>query len=88
MSTPRATHRWRMALTFSLAMLVEGPVLAADVAALRKDLTSVIMLLGLPCGPVLNVEEHADKDHTVTCTTGDRYRVFVNTAGRVVAEKK
>lgn len=70
------------------AMLLAMPSSAADDAALLKDLTSVIALLGLPCGKVVSAKPLKDKDHVATCQDGHRYRVFVNAEGRVVAEKQ
>ena len=75
------------ALTLTLAALVAGPAAAAEDAALLKDMTSVIMLLGLPCGQVVGAKQQADNDHVVTCENGNRYRVFVNKEGRVEAKK-
>jgi hypothetical protein len=71
----------------SFAALLAGPSPAAEGVPLLKDLTSVIMLLGLPCGQVVGARRLADTDHIVTCQNGERYRVFVN-AGRVVAQKQ
>lgn len=72
---------------FPLAALFAGPSPAADDRALLKDLTSVIMLLGLPCGQVVDARRQGDNDHIASCKDGNRYRVFVNTEGRVVAQK-
>lgn len=76
------------ALIFTLAALFAGPSPAAEDAALLKDLTAVIMLLGMPCGQVVSAKRQAENDHLVTCKNGNRYRVFVNAEGRVVAQKK
>jgi hypothetical protein len=76
------------ALIFSLAALCAGPSPAAEDPALLKDLTSVIMLLGLPCGQVVSAKRQTDNDHIATCKNGKRYRVFVNAEGRVVAQKQ
>ena len=65
-----------------------GHVRAADDVALRKDLTAVIALLGLPCGEVVGATRLKDNDHIATCKDGNRYRVFVNAEGRVVALKQ
>jgi len=70
-----------------LAMLVATPAAAADDAALLKDLTSVIALLGLPCGQVVSATPLKDDDHIATCRDGNRYRVFINAEGRVVAQR-
>ena len=80
-------HARTFAWILSLAALVAGPSPAAEGVPLLKDLTSVIMLLGLPCGPVVSATRLADTDHIATCQNGNRYRVFVN-EGRVVAQKQ
>jgi hypothetical protein len=64
------------------------PSRAADDAELLKDLTSVIALLGLPCGQVISATRLKDDDHLVTCQDRNRYRVFINAEGRVVAQKQ
>ena len=61
---------------------------AADDASLLKDLTAVIALLGLPCGEVVSARRLNDNDHIATCRDGNRYRVFINAEGRVVAQKQ
>ena len=76
------------ALTIGMAALLAVPAFAADDAATRKDLTSVIALQGLPCGEVVSVKTQGDNDYIATCKDGNRYHVFLNSAGRVVAEKQ
>ena len=76
------------ALILPLAMLFAGPSAAAEDVALLKDLTSVIMLLGLPCGQVVSATRRTDNDHIASCRDGNRYRVFVNAEGRAVAQKQ
>ena len=76
------------AYTFTLAALVAGPSPAAGDVTLLKDLTAVIMLLGLPCGQVVSAKRQAENDHIALCKNGNRYRVFVNAEGRVVAHKQ
>jgi hypothetical protein len=77
----------RAMLAMSIA-LCAAPALAADDAATRKDLTSVIALQGLPCGEVVSVKTQGDNDYIATCKDKNRYHVYVNSAGRVVAEKQ
>ena len=81
----RNSSRILIALLASLCM--RGAV-AADDPALLKDLTSVIALLGLPCGKVVAATRQGDNDHVATCENGTRYRVFLNAEGRVVAQKQ
>ncbi len=76
------------AFIFSLATFFAGTSPAAQDLALVKDLTSVIMLLDMPCGQVVGARRQADTDHIASCENGSRYRIFVNTAGRVVAQKQ
>ncbi len=76
------------ALAVALALLCAAPSRAADDPALLKDLTSVIALLGLPCGQVVSATRLKDDDHVATCQDGNRYRVFINAEGRVVAQKQ
>jgi hypothetical protein len=61
---------------------------AQDAAQLRKDLTAVIALQGLPCGEVVSVKTQGDRDYIASCKDGNRYRVFVNAEGRVIAQKQ
>ena len=71
-----------------LTMLFSGVSQAADDVAITKDMTAVIALLGLPCGNVVSVVKKGDNDHMASCENGNRYRVFLNSEGRVVAEKQ
>ena len=76
------------ALMIWMAAFFSAPSVAADDAATRKDLTAVIALHGLPCGEVVSVKTQGDNDHIATCKDGNRYHVFLNSTGRVVAEKQ
>jgi len=78
----------RWALIAATAICVAAPAHAADDAALMKDLTAVIALLGLPCGQVVSADRKGENDHIATCKDGNRYHVFVNAEGRVVARKQ
>jgi hypothetical protein len=78
----------RCAIAFSMAACVALPSLAADDAAVKKDLFTVITLQGLPCGEVVGVTTRADNDHVASCKDGNRYHVFLNAQGRVVVEKQ
>ena len=72
----------------AMAMLGAGPVLAADDAAVAKDLTAVIALQGLPCGQVVSVKQQGEKDYIASCQDRHRYRVFESPEGRVVVQKQ
>jgi len=74
------------ALVIVMAAFAAAPSFAAD--ELAKDLTSTIALLGLPCGQVVSAQRLKDNDFIATCKDKNRYRVFVNAEGRVVAKKQ
>ena len=82
------THARATALIFSFTTLFTGPSTATEDVTLFKDLTSVIMLLGMPCDQVVSAQRQADNDHIASCKNGNRYRVFMNAEGRIVAEKQ
>lgn len=71
----------------ALVTLPVQPSLAQAPSTL-KDLTAVIILLGLPCGQVTSVQRLGNEDHIASCENGARYRVTVNDQGRVVAQKQ
>ena len=83
-------NKYTVALTQSLFLAAFFAVrsLALDDEALKKDLTAVIALQGLPCGQVVSVTTQAENDYAVTCKDENTYRVYVNAAGRVVVEKR
>jgi hypothetical protein len=70
-----------------VASLFAVTSLAADDEALKKDLTAVIALQGLPCGQVITVKTQAENDFAVTCKDENKYHVFMNDKGRVIVEK-
>jgi hypothetical protein len=76
-----------LTLSFFLALFVL-PSFAAQDDALKKDLTAVIALQGFPCGAVVSVKTQAENDYAVSCKDGNKYRVYLNDAGRVVVEKR
>ena len=61
---------------------------AQDDEALKKDLTAVIALHGLPCGQVVEVQVLADNDYAASCKDGNNYRVYMNAEGRVIVEPR
>ena len=71
-----------------VAALFAMPSFAADDEALKKDLTAVIALQGLPCGEVVAVTVQAENDYAASCKDGHKYRVYVNAEGRVVVEER
>ena len=79
-----------MALAQSLvaAALFAVPSFADDDEALKKDLTAVIALHGLPCGQVVAVTVLVENDYAASCKDGNKYRVYLSAAGRVVVEKQ
>jgi hypothetical protein len=77
-----------LAQSLVVAALFAVPLFADDDEALKKDLTAVIALHGLPCGQVVAVKVQAENDYVASCKDGNKYRVYLNAAGRVVVEKQ
>jgi hypothetical protein len=76
------------ALAGVAAMLIAGPAVAQESAAVLKDLTAVIALQGLPCGQVAGATKQGESDYMASCQNGNRYRVFTNAQGRVIVQKQ
>jgi hypothetical protein len=70
-----------------LTLLGSTGVIAADDQAMGRDLKATIALQGFPCDQVINSKRNGDSDYAVSCKDGNRYRVFVDSAGRVVVKK-
>ncbi len=83
-----SNHSAVLAQSLLVAAFLAGPSFAAEDEALKKDMASVIALQGLPCGQVDAVKVNAENDYTCRCKDGNRYRVYINTAGRVIAERQ
>ena len=77
-----------LAQSLVVAAFFAVPSFADDDEALKKDLTAVIALHGLPCGQVVAVKVQAENDYAASCKDGNKYRVYLNAAGRVVVEKR
>lgn len=77
-----------LAHSLFIAALMVAPLFAQNEDALKKDLTSVIALHGLPCGEVVSVTVQAQNDYLATCKDKNQYRVYENEKGRVVVDKK
>ena len=71
-----------------MAALFAVPVSAEDDKSVRKDLTAVIALHGMSCGPVVSFKRQRENDYIAHCQDKNQYRVFVNKKGRVVVDKK
>ena len=76
-----------LAQSLVVLALLAVPSFATDDGELKKDLTAVIALQGLPCGEVVDVKVQAENDFAASCKDGNRYRVYLNAEGRVVVEK-
>jgi hypothetical protein len=80
-----------IALAHSLLLLacLATPVSAQqDNETLKKDLTAVIALQGMPCGEVVSATVIKPNDYAATCKDGNKYHVYENDKGRVVVEKQ
>ncbi len=76
-----------VARSLVVAAFVGAPCLAEDDETLKKDLTAVIALHGLPCGQVVAVKVQAENDYAASCKDGNKYHVYLNADGRVIVEK-
>jgi hypothetical protein len=83
-------NRLTVALAHSLvaAAIFAVPSFAGDDEAVKRDLTAVIALHGLPCGQVVAVKLQGENDYAASCKDGNKYRVYLNAEGRVVVEKQ
>ena len=77
-----------LALALSVPAVFAPSSSAADDAELKKDLTAVIALHGLPCGQVVAVVTQAANDYAASCMDGHKYRVYMNAEGRVMVEPR
>jgi hypothetical protein len=77
-----------LARSLVVAALFAASSSAADDEALKKDLTAVIAIHGLPCGQVVTVKVQAENDYAASCKDGNKYRVYMNAGGRVIVEKQ
>jgi hypothetical protein len=77
-----------LAQSLVVAAFFAGPPFADDDEALKKDLTAVIALHGLPCGQVVAIKVQAENDYAASCKDGNKYRVYLSEAGRVVVESQ
>ena len=70
-----------LAQSLLVAAFFAVPSFAADDEALKKDLTAVIALQGLPCGEVVAVTVQAENDYAVSCKDENKYRVLPECGG-------
>jgi hypothetical protein len=77
-----------LARSFVVVTLLVLPSSAQDDEALKRDLTAVIALHGLPCGAVVAVEVLGKNDYAASCKDGNNYHVYLNAEGRVIVEPR
>jgi hypothetical protein len=77
-----------LARSLVVAAIFAVPSFADDEETLKKDLTAVIALHGLPCGQVVAVKVLAENDYAASCKDKNKYHVYLNADGRVVVEKQ
>ena len=83
-------HRLVLAPALVLMASLAWPALAQEQSdeQLKKDLTAVIALQGMPCGEVVAATARGKNDYGADCKDGNKYRVYENDKGRVVVEKR
>jgi hypothetical protein len=64
------------------------PAGAAGAVDTGQDLAAVIALQGKPCGSVVRFEQQGENHSTAHCSSGHVYRVYVDSRGRVVVERR
>ena len=62
-------------------------LLSAEEPSMVRDLAATIALQGMPCDKVVDAKRNGDSDYIASCKDGNRYHVFVDSAGRVVVKK-
>jgi hypothetical protein len=62
-------------------------MLSAEEPSMVRDLAATIALQGMPCDKVVDAKRNGDSDYIASCKDGNRYRVFVDSTGRVVVKK-
>jgi hypothetical protein len=86
MNIPNAFRRAALAAT--LALLPVAAAMAQTDPSVLKDLGTVIILQGYPCGKAVSADKRGEEDYVVTCESGDRYRVTIDkSTDRVVVKK-
>lgn len=80
-------QRISLIILAAFASLCAARSLAADDAALGKDLKATIVLQGMPCDQLIGSKRNADSDYTASCKDGNRYHIYVNAQGRVIVQK-
>lgn len=80
-------HLTLLTLT-AMAMAASAAAPAAEDASMARDLKATIALQGKPCDEIVSSTRTADSDYVAVCKDGNRYRVFVDSKGRVVVEKQ
>jgi hypothetical protein len=81
------SHHASVLASAVVAVLGVGGSLRAEEPAVGRDLAATIALQGKPCDKVVSATRNGDSDYTATCKDGNRYHVFVDSAGRVVVQK-
>jgi len=65
--------------------LFATPALAADQAALDKELAALLAAQNLPCGKIVHISTQAERDYLVTCKDGNSYQIVPNAQGELAA---
>jgi hypothetical protein len=81
------SHHASVLASAVVAVLGVAGSLRAEEPAMGRDLAATIALQGMPCDQVVSATRNGDSDYTATCKDGNRYHVFVDSAGRVVVKK-
>jgi len=72
---------------FALPLFVSAQEAGGNVPV-PDDLHSVLLLRGKQCEKVVHHERVSASEYLVTCSGGERYRIWVDPAGKVNVEKR
>ena len=78
----------RLTLAITALTLAATSTEAQQDPKVLKDLGTVIILQGYPCGKAVSADKRGEDDYLVTCQSGDRYRVTIDANDRVVIKKQ
>ncbi len=68
------------------ALFASAPSQGAE-PSFAQDMKATIVLHGMPCDEIANVQRNGDSDYNASCKDGNRYHVYVDKQGRVVVDK-
>ena len=75
--TPARIATW-MAAVCATALAPATALEPGGDVSVSEDLSAVLALRGKPCDAIASHRRRAEADYQVTCTSGERYRIYVD----------